>query len=54
MSPTVSIPIRGAAGMLTVVSVGVRAVDAARQIAKMARCPTNPMVPSGLEQAVRA
>jgi len=40
--------------MLAVVSVGIRAVDAARQFAKMARCPTNHIVPSSLEQAVRA
>jgi len=40
--------------MLAAVSAGVRAVDAPRHFAKMAGCPTNHMVPSGLERAVRA
>jgi len=40
--------------MLAVVSVGVRTVDAPRHFANMAQCPTNHMVPSGLQRAVRA
>jgi len=40
--------------MLAAVSVRVRAVDAPRHFAKMAGCPKNHIVPSGLEQAVRA